>query len=72
MEKLRRHFFQPGKTAHITLLTSFVEGKAIRVAGDCVCICKDEFPTKPSTKVFTRPPSILKDTVSVTREWLQV
>lgn len=34
------------KTTYVSLLTSLVEGEAIHLSKDFVCVCEAEFPSK--------------------------
>uniref|UniRef100_A0A8C0PJ96 Transcription factor AP-2 gamma n=3 Tax=Canis lupus familiaris TaxID=9615 RepID=A0A8C0PJ96_CANLF len=43
------------KAAHVTLLTSLVEGEAVHLARDFAYVCEAEFPSKPVAEYLTRP-----------------
>ncbi|XP_006881719.1 PREDICTED: transcription factor AP-2 gamma [Elephantulus edwardii] len=43
------------KAAHVTLLTSLVEGEAVHLARDFAYVCETEFPSKPVAEYLTRP-----------------
>uniref|UniRef100_A0A8C2VEB4 Transcription factor AP-2 gamma n=1 Tax=Chinchilla lanigera TaxID=34839 RepID=A0A8C2VEB4_CHILA len=42
------------KAAHVTLLTSLVEGEAVHLARDFAYVCEAEFPSKPVAEYLTR------------------
>ncbi|XP_033266156.2 transcription factor AP-2 gamma isoform X4 [Orcinus orca] len=43
------------KAAHVTLLTSLVEGEAVHLARDFAYVCEAEFPSKSVAEYLTRP-----------------
>uniref|UniRef100_A0A8C2LB07 Transcription factor AP-2, gamma n=1 Tax=Cricetulus griseus TaxID=10029 RepID=A0A8C2LB07_CRIGR len=43
------------KAAHVTLLTSLVEGEAVHLARDFAYVCEAEFPSKAVADYLTRP-----------------
>ncbi|KAK1337159.1 LOW QUALITY PROTEIN: hypothetical protein QTO34_001781 [Cnephaeus nilssonii] len=43
------------KAAHVTLLTSLVEGEAVHLARDFAYVCEAEFPSKPVAEYLIRP-----------------
>nr|XP_060143055.1 transcription factor AP-2 gamma-like [Globicephala melas] len=43
------------KAAHVTLLTSLVEGEAVHLARDFAFVCEAEFPSKSVAEYLTRP-----------------
>ncbi|ELK04320.1 Transcription factor AP-2 gamma [Pteropus alecto] len=43
------------KAAHVTLLTSLVEGEAVHLARDFAYVCEAEFPSKPVAEYLSRP-----------------
>ncbi|XP_036164527.1 transcription factor AP-2 gamma-like [Myotis myotis] len=43
------------KAAHVTLLTSLVEGEAVHLARDFAHVCEAEFPSKPVAEYLTKP-----------------
>uniref|UniRef100_H0XMB4 Transcription factor AP-2 C-terminal domain-containing protein n=1 Tax=Otolemur garnettii TaxID=30611 RepID=H0XMB4_OTOGA len=43
------------KAAPVTLLTSSVQGEAIHLSRDFVCVCEAEIPGKPVAEYLTRP-----------------
>uniref|UniRef100_G1PVB3 Transcription factor AP-2 C-terminal domain-containing protein n=1 Tax=Myotis lucifugus TaxID=59463 RepID=G1PVB3_MYOLU len=43
------------KAAHVTLLTSLVEGEAVHLARDFVSVCEAEFPSKRVAEYLTGP-----------------